>query len=629
MVLPSLPLAAVLTVTTILVAFNVSDDILFIHRAPRATDFYLYYLAAQIGHALGTAQIYNPMVFLPALLASSGRSVPYLNPPLVAWLVTPLSSLPFETALTIWRIVLAGSVLLTWLLAAPGRGLQRFAHLFAAVSIYILYLGFRLGQVTLIVVAALAISWWLIKHNRPLLAGIALAAITLKPQFAFLVPLALVAAGYWRVFAGFLLVSVPLTIVSLLAMGSQGIHDFLTSSNLAHEMVGEHQITLLNSVGWLPLVVAASALAAAIALVTAYRSRHQGPELPIAAGIVGTLLVSPYINGFDLAALVLAAWLVLRTSPPMWQKALLVAGYLDLVLYVVTGVGLTVALEFVWLLSMQLLIKPDGHGARSLPTPTRGRSRRVVVLPAYRAEKTLRDVLSQIPKGEVDRILLVDDASSDHTAELALNLGVDVIKHPRNLGYGGNQKTCYTNALLMGADVVVMLHPDGQYDPSLVPSLCRAVEDGRGDLIMGSRWLGLDPAAAGMPSWKRMGNRFLTWAENQVLGLSLSEYHTGYRAYSRRFLETVPFAENSDDFVFDTQVLVQAAAFGFQVFEIAAVGRYFADASSIGLRTSVVYGLKTLMALVRFAAHRAGLPCPWLTARRPATADERRQPFAA
>jgi hypothetical protein len=617
-----------LTGTIILVAFNVSDDFLFIHRAPRATDFYLYYLAAQIAHVLGMAQAYNPMVFLPALMASSGRSVPYLNPPLVAWLVTPLTALPFETALTVWRIALAGSALLTWRLAAPGTGLRRWAHLSAAASIYILYLGFRLGQVTLIVVAALAVCWWLIRHNRPLLAGVVLAAITLKPQFAFLVPLTLLAAGYWRVFSGFLLTAVPLTALSLLAMGGKGIHDFLTSSTLAHDMVGVHQVTVLNAVGWLPLVVAVAAASAIVALITAYRSRRHGPELPMAAGIIGTLLVSPYINGFDLAALALAAWLVLRTNPPTWQKALLVAGYLDLALYVVTGVGLTIAFEFVWLMSLPLLIKPHGHRVRTFPTPTRGRSRRVVVLPAYRAEKTLREVLSQIPRAEVDRILLVDDASSDHTAELALDLGVDVIKHPKNLGYGGNQKTCYTNALLMGADVVVMLHPDGQYDPSLVPSLCRAVEDGCGDLVMGSRWLGLDPAAAGMPSWKRLGNRVLTWAENQVLGLNLSEYHTGYRAYSRRFLETVPFAENSDDFVFDTQVLVQAAAFGFQVHEIPAVGRYFADASSIGLRTSVVYGVKTLTALARFVANGAGLPCPWLTPHERAV-TERRQPFAA
>ncbi|HET9848784.1 MAG TPA: DUF2142 domain-containing protein [Candidatus Dormibacteraeota bacterium] len=254
--------------------------------------------------------------------------------------------------------------------------------------------------------------------------------------------------------------------------------------------------------------------------------------------------------------------------------------------------------------------------------PSGTRARRVVVLPAYRAEKTLREVVGKIPKGEVDRILLVDDASSDQTAEVALQLGIDVIKHPRNLGYGGNQKTCYTNALLMGAEVVVMLHPDGQYDPGLVPALCRAVEEGKGDVVLGSRWLGLDPAAAGMPSWKRLGNRFLTWTENRLLGLKLSEYHTGYRAYSRRFLETIPFAENSNDFVFDTQVLVQAASFGFRVAEIPAIGRYFEEASSIGFRTSAVYGLKTLGALAAYLGSEVGIPSRWLKARRTSTVAE-------
>ena len=242
----------------------------------------------------------------------------------------------------------------------------------------------------------------------------------------------------------------------------------------------------------------------------------------------------------------------------------------------------------------------------------RERARRVVVLPAYHAERTLRQVVEEIPAGEVDRILLVDDASGDRTAELALELGIDVIKHPRNLGYGGNQKTCYANALLMGAEVVVMLHPDAQYDPALIPVMCAAIEEGRGDLVLGSRWLGLDPAEAGMPWWKRLGNRFLTGAENLVLSQNLSEYHTGYRAYSRRFLETIPFAANSDDFVFDSQVLIQAAAFRFRIAEVPAVGRYFEGMSSIGLRRSVVYGLKTLGALFRYLLHRAGLPARWL-----------------
>src|SRR5438445_9509030 len=202
------------------------------------------------------------MVFLPALMASSGRRVTYLSPPLVAWLVTPLTALPFETALTVWRIALAGSALVAWRLAAPGKGLLRWAHLSAAASIYILYLGFRLGQVTLIVVAALAVCWWLVRHNRPLLAGVALAAITLKPQFAFLVPLTLLAAGYWRAFAGFLLAAVPLTAVSLMAMASEGIHGLPTSSNLAHATGGVPEIHDLNPGGCTPLVGALAAAAA-------------------------------------------------------------------------------------------------------------------------------------------------------------------------------------------------------------------------------------------------------------------------------------------------------------------------------------------------------------------------------
>jgi glycosyltransferase involved in cell wall biosynthesis len=176
----------------------------------------------------------------------------------------------------------------------------------------------------------------------------------------------------------------------------------------------------------------------------------------------------------------------------------------------------------------------------------------------------------------------------------------------------------------MGADVVVMLHPDGQYDPTIIPNLCRVVEAGEADIVLGSRWLGIDPAKAGMPWWKRVGNRFLTATENRVLGLKLSEYHTGYRAYSRRFLKTIPFLENSDDFVFDTQVLIQAATFGFKIGEVPAIGRYHEDASSVSFKTSTVYGLKTLAALLTYVAHRAGFPSRWLT---PASnADE--QPLA-
>jgi glycosyltransferase involved in cell wall biosynthesis len=233
-------------------------------------------------------------------------------------------------------------------------------------------------------------------------------------------------------------------------------------------------------------------------------------------------------------------------------------------------------------------------------------------MPGRNVERTLGDVLARLPRDEVDHVILVDNRSRDRTVELAAGLGIEVIRHPEDRGYGGSQKSGYTAALREGADVIVMLHADGQYDPTLVPALCRVIESGKADLVMGSRWLGLDPAAAGMPWWKRAGNRFLTWAEDRVLRLRLSEYHTGYRAYSRRFLETIPFLHNSDGYVFDTQVLVQASAFGFPVAEIPAVGRYFREASSPGVEASVVYGLKTLGALAVFLGTRVGLPCAWL-----------------
>jgi glycosyltransferase involved in cell wall biosynthesis len=266
----------------------------------------------------------------------------------------------------------------------------------------------------------------------------------------------------------------------------------------------------------------------------------------------------------------------------------------------------------VYLVSERMAVRPDPIPLADLAW-SGPRPRRVIVLPAYRAAKTLVEVVGDIPQGHADRILLVDDASADATVSVATALRLDVIRHKRNLGYGGNQKTCYRQALQMGADVVVMLHPDGQYDPAIIPNLCKVIEDGEADIVLGSRWLGLDPAKAGMPWWKRIGNRFLTGAENRVLGLNLSEYHTGYRAYSRRFLEAIPFLENSNDFVFDTQVLIQAAAFGFRIGEVPAIGKYHADASSISFETSTVYGLKTLGALARYVTHRAGFRCSWLT----------------
>ena len=224
-------------------------------------------------------------------------------------------------------------------------------------------------------------------------------------------------------------------------------------------------------------------------------------------------------------------------------------------------------------------------------------------MPAYNAALTLERTYADVPHGMVDRVILVDDVSRDQTVEIARRLGLEVIIHRQNRGYGGNQKTCYDAALAAGADVVVMLHPDYQYDATRIPALVEPILRGEVDLMLGSRFLG-DPLAGGMPKWKYVSNRFLTTAENVVFGLHLSEYHTGFRAYSRGLLETIPYRLNSNDFVFDQELVAQAVATGMRIGEIAVPTRYFAEASSVNFRRSVVYGLATLRVLARFMLHR-------------------------
>ena len=202
-----------------------------------------------------------------------------------------------------------------------------------------------------------------------------------------------------------------------------------------------------------------------------------------------------------------------------------------------------------------------------------------VVLPAYNAEKTLRQTIEDISPGIVDEYILVDDASKDNTVELARQIGLSYIVHPENRGYGGNQKTCYTQAMARGADIVVMLHPDYQYSPKLIGAMAWLVASGEFDVVLGSRILGTGALKGGMPLYKYIGNRLLTAVENLLLGIKLSEYHTGYRAFSSQVLETLPLAENSDDFVFDNQMLCQAAAFDFRIGEISCPTRYFPEAS--------------------------------------------------
>ena len=233
------------------------------------------------------------------------------------------------------------------------------------------------------------------------------------------------------------------------------------------------------------------------------------------------------------------------------------------------------------------------------------RHRIIVVMPAYNAAKTLRETYEAIPKDEVDEIILVDDASHDATLRQAKQLELLAIRHRHNLGYGGNQKTCYTEALRRGADIVIMLHPDGQYDPGLIPEIVQPIKDGTADVVLGSRMLDQRAAlAGGMPLYKFVSNIFLTAVENAVLGRELAEYHSGYRAFSRRFLERVPFMRNSNDFIFDQEILAQAVSFGFRIAEIPITTRYFKEASSISLGASLLYAMQTLWLMVRFCLHR-------------------------
>src|SRR4051794_38828657 len=229
-------------------------------------------------------------------------------------------------------------------------------------------------------------------------------------------------------------------------------------------------------------------------------------------------------------------------------------------------------------------------------------------MPARNAERTLERTVSAIPEEWVDEIILVDDSSTDATVELARSLPLHLIWHPHNVGYGGNQKTCYLEALQRGADVVVMLHPDGQYAPEVLPSLVGPILAGEADMVLGSRMA--IPGAAregGMPRYKIAANHALTAIENRVLGTELTEMHTGYRAYSRDLLMTIPFLRNALDFSFDSEVLIQAAHFGFRIGEVPVRSRYFDEASSIKLRPATIYGLKTLWAAARLVMHRSGL----------------------
>lgn len=240
--------------------------------------------------------------------------------------------------------------------------------------------------------------------------------------------------------------------------------------------------------------------------------------------------------------------------------------------------------------------------------PPRKLDKVVVVMPAYNAESTVEITFRDIPQELAAEVILVDDRSTDRTAEIARSLGITTIVHETNTGYGGNQKTCYAEALARGADVVVMLHPDYQYDARMIGAMVTTLRLGICDVVLGSRIRTRREALqSGMPAWKYIANRMLTLTENMVLGQNVGDFHTGMRAYTREVLETIPFEGNSDDFVFDTQLLVQAVHFGFRIGDVPVPSRYFAEASSINFSRSVRYGLGTLGALVKFALQRLHL----------------------
>ncbi len=248
------------------------------------------------------------------------------------------------------------------------------------------------------------------------------------------------------------------------------------------------------------------------------------------------------------------------------------------------------------------ILKPESD------RPPKRTHRVVAVMPAYNAERTLAATLADVPAGAVDEVILVDDGSTDRTVQVARDMGLTVIVHPENRGYGGNQKTCYREALARGADVVVMIHPDYQYDSRVIPLAVGFIELGVCDVVVGSRIRSRAEALdGGMPVYKYLANRFLTFVENFALGQNLGDFHSGFRVYRREVLERIPFERNSDDFVFDTQFLVQAVQLGFRLGDVPVPVRYFDEASSINFRRSMVYGLRTLGEVGRFWLHRLGL----------------------
>jgi len=601
-------------------------------------DFFSFYSEARLFAASGGSRLYDLSAqkhaqdLVSAHWPGHFALLPYVQPPYYTVVIAPLAAFDYRTAYYLWAaigILLAAATLALLMRVFHGSTFYK-AVLCALVAGYFpLFVTLLQGQSDLVMLLPLAGAYLAWTKGRLGWAGILAGLALVKPQLLLLLPVLFLARHAWRALAGMGAVAAALAAASLLISGPKAVADYvqLLVQWAVHpdqaRLTAETVYSLRGLLEQLPGGrLPALGLLALLLLLTglALSWRPDRPRLDFALAVAGSVVLSPFQNLHDLVLLIIPgialADLAIERSLrwPHAAVAVLALGYsaTDTTLLVGPAAAAIGALVLgAYLVAERLAVRPQ-----PVPLPelawTGPRPRRVIVLPAYKAARTLGEVVAGIPRGQADRILLVDDASSDATVSVATALKLDVIRHPQNLGYGGNQKTCYWQALAMGADVIVMLHPDNQYDPAIIPKLCEVIERGEADIVLGSRWLGLDPARAGMPWWKRAGNRFLTSVENRVLGLRLSEYHTGYRAYSRHFLEAVPFQENSDNFVFDTQILVQAANFGFRIGEVPAVGRYFEEASSVGLKTSVVYGLETLAALARYVAHRAGFGARWL-----------------
>lgn len=617
----------------------------FVRGNLQGPDFVSFYSAARLFVTRGGSAVYDLALQKQLELQINGQPpdrfivLPYFHPPYYTLLIAPLAFLDYRTAyyaMAAFNLLLTAALIL--LLVRTSLSVRRGGWIIAAAMIagfFPLFITILQGQSDLVVLVPLAAAYAAWAKGKYGWAGAFSALALAKPQILLLIPMLFVARRAWKALVAFVGVVVGLGLVSTAAFGPAAVAGYLGAVGawgVTGKLPSSGQLVFTDTAAYslrnileaLPgggKVAALVVLILLLALVALSLSwRPDKPRLDFALAVAASLVLSPHQNLHDLALLVIPGFAIADLALagqlrwPHVAPAVLFFAY--------AAINLTLAISFwsaaVGALAIAAYLTVERMAVRPKPIPlgdiawSGPRPRRVIVLPAYKAAKTLVEVVGQIPQGHADRILLVDDASADATVSVATALHLDVIRHGQNLGYGGNQKTCYRTALEMGADVVVMLHPDGQYDPAIIPNLCKLIEDGQADLVLGSRWLGLDPAKAGMPWWKRIGNRFLTASENRVLGLKLSEYHTGYRAYSRRFLETIPFLENSNDFVFDTQVLIQAATFGFKIGEVPAIGKYHDDASSVNFMTSTVYGLKTLGALLRYVLHRAGFRCAWL-----------------